>query len=113
MSRVLSRGRWAAPLVLLLGLTAGRPAPAAAAPIPAGLALTAAVTTAVEQVCYKEAAAYASATVKFLAALDNFNRLVDRGTGEDVQAAAETMQAAADAMVWAGILFVVCLIGMM
>ena len=60
MSRVLNRGRWAAPLVLLLGLIAGSPAPAAAAPIPAGLTLTAAVTTTVEQVCYKEAAAYAS-----------------------------------------------------
>lgn len=113
MSRVLDRGRWTAPLALLLLLGAAA-RPAAAAPAPACLAITAAVPAAsTGQACYKEMITYVTAAGEFFAAVDAFNRAVDYGTAADVQAAGDRMDAASDAMVWAGVLLVVCLIQLM
>ena len=113
MSRVLDRGRWTAPLALLLLLVAAA-RPAAAAPAPACLAITAAVPAAsTGQACYKEMITYVTSAGEFFAAVDAFNRAVDYGTAADVQAAGDRMDAASDAMVWAGVLLVVCLIQLM
>lgn len=110
MSPMLDRGRGTAPLALLLLLAAAAP-PAAAAPVPVGLAVTAAVPTApTEGACYKEMITYVTAAGEFFAAVDAFNYAVDNGTASDVQTAGDTMDAASDAVVWAGILLVVCLI---
>jgi len=111
VSRMLDRGRRAAPPALLLLLVAGA-TPAVAAPGPAYLALTVAapVTSAG---CYKEVIAYTTAAGKFYASVDAFNWAVDHGTAKDVQAAGATMDSASETMVWAGILLVVCLITLM
>ena len=111
MSAVFDRSRWAAPLALLLLAAAARPA--AAAPAPACLAVAAVPTALTDTGCYKEMFTYVTAAGEFFASVDAFNDAVDNGTGADVQAAGDRMDAASDAMVWAGILLVVCLIQLM
>ncbi|HXV90868.1 MAG TPA: hypothetical protein VD707_05820 [Gemmatimonadales bacterium] len=109
MSPVSDRGRWMAPLALLLMLAAARPA--AAAPVPACLAVVpAAATTSTAQTCYKEMITYVTAAGEFFAAVDAFNDAVENGTASDVQTAGDAMDDASSAMVWAGVLLVVCLI---
>jgi len=112
MSPVFDRGRWTAPLALVLLLVAAA-RPAAAAPAPACLAITAAVPTAPTQGCYKEMITYVTAAGQFFAAVDAYNTAVDYGTAKDVQTAGAKMTAASDAMVWAGVLLVVCLVQLM
>lgn len=113
MSSVFDRGRWAAPLALLL-LLAAAARPAAAAPTPACLAMTAVVPTAsTTQACYKEMISYVTSAGEFFAAVDAFNDAVDNGTAADVQAAGDKMNTASNAMVKAGVLLVVCLIQLM
>jgi hypothetical protein len=113
MSQVLDRGRWTAPLALLLLLGAAV-RPAAAAPAPACLAVTAAVPAAsTGQACYKEMINYVTSAGEFFAAVDAFNDAVDNGTAAEVQAAGDKMTTASNAMVKAGVLLVVCLIQLM
>ena len=111
MSPVFDRGRWTAPLALVLLLVAARPA--AAAPAPPCLAVTAAVPAATTQACYKEMITYVTAAGQFFAAVDAYNYAVDHGTAKDVQTAGDQMNAASETMVWAGILLVVCLVTLM
>lgn len=113
MSRVLDRGRWTAPLVLLLLLGAAA-RPAAAAPAPACLAITAAIPTAsTGQACYKEMITYVTSAGQFFAAVDAYNDAVENGSAAEVQAAGDAMDDASSAMVWAGVLLVVCLLQLM
>ena len=113
MSPVFDRGRWAAPLALLVLLFAAA-RPAAATPAPACLAVAAAVpTTSTASGCYKEMITYVTSAGEFFASVDAFNDAVDNGTAADVTAAGDRMDAASDAMVWAGVLLVVCLLQLM